>query len=122
MSEFTLKRGDSRPVLVRQLLDGSLLPIDLTDADAVYFLMELKASTHDGTPAVRALCTIPDAAQGIVQWTPTTSDTQVAGQYDAEFEITWASGEVETIPNGQVDEDGEITSAYFRVNVVGDLG
>lgn len=84
-------------------------PIDLTDATEVNFLMRLHGSTDP--PAIRSPMTITDAVNGTVQYAWQAGDTDTAGDYDVEFEITWNDGGVETVPN----------DSYLTVRIVDDL-
>jgi uncharacterized protein YfaS (alpha-2-macroglobulin family) len=45
------------------------------------------------------LATIHDAPNGVVRYSWGTDDTDEAGRYRAEFEVTYADGSVETFPN-----------------------
>jgi hypothetical protein len=103
---FTIKQGDTRPKLVA-VLSESGTPIDLTTATSVKLLMRVTGSV--GAAKVDAAATITSAAAGEVTYTWLAADTDTAGTYDAEWEITWSDGGIETVPN-----DG-----YFTV-VVGD--
>jgi hypothetical protein len=110
---FTIKQDDTRPVYVVPLVSdfgGANDPIDLTDATAVKFLMRLQGDT--GPPKVNAPAVITDAAAGEVTYTWDAADTDVAGTYEVEFQITWSDGGVQTIPN----------DSYFTVEIKTDLG
>jgi hypothetical protein len=45
--------------------------------------------------------TITDALGGVVQYDWQSGDTDTAGSYYAEFEVTYNDGAVETFPNNQ---------------------
>jgi hypothetical protein len=85
-------------------------PINLTAATSIKFLMREAGTT--GTPKVNVVMTVVGAASaGRVQHNWGASDTDTVGAFDVEFEILWADGTLETVPN-----DG-----YLSVVVVDDL-
>ncbi len=110
---FVIKQNDTRPKYVVQLVDNfgepDQGPVDLTTATAVKLIMAAKV---DGSIKVNDTAAITTPAQGIVTYTWDAADTDTVGEYDAEFEITWGDGGVETVPN-----DG-----YLEVRVTDDLG
>lgn len=111
MADVTIKRGDTRPKLVRtlqQTVGVTTTAIDLTTATSVKLnLKDTQTSTTGG-----GLCSITSAAAGQVTYTWLTSDTSTARTWNAEFEITWNDAGIETVPNG----------SYFTIEVFGDLG
>lgn len=110
MADITIKKDDTRPVIQRYLIqniDGATSPITLTTASSVRFIMK-----KSGWPAVEGVASIVTAASACVAYKWATGDTASAGLYDAEFEVTWADGGYETVPN-----DG-----YFSIEIVEDLG
>jgi hypothetical protein len=103
--DWILKRGDTRPPLTAQLVDDNGA-IDLTSLTSVKLLMKL------GQTVVSAPVTVVDALTGRVQCTWLPAHTNTAGVYNAEFEITWSDGGIETIPN----------DSYFTIEIFQDLG
>lgn len=90
---FFLKRGDTSPALQYSLLPA---PIVLTGA-TVRFSMRPRGSV---TPTInRAVAVIEDALAGIVRYDWQVANTDTPGLYEAEFEVTYADGTVETFPN-----------------------
>lgn len=104
-SAFTIKRNDTRPVLTLTLTENGSAK-DLTGAVSCKLLMKSGNNTASRTAS------ITNAASGIIQVTLQAADTATAGTYQAEVEITWAAGAIETVPN-----DG-----YFVILVMEDLG
>lgn len=105
MPDFTIKRGDTYPPIKATLTDQDGA-INLTSATAVYLLLS------SASPLIVAACTIVDAAAGKVSYAWQASDTATVRQFTGEFEIHWAAGGVETVPN----------SDTITVSVVQDLG
>ncbi len=109
-STFILKKHDTLPWLRATLLtEGNA--IDLTTADSVKFLAK-QADEKNNPKLMDKPAAITDAAAGSVQvvWGP--ADTDTAGTFNCEFEITWDPGYIQTIPN-----DG-----YFILVIHEDLG
>ena len=105
MSTIIVKRGDTRPALTANLSTAAG-PIDLTGA-TVRFVM----GNPGEAAVVNAAATIVDAAAGTVRYSWLPADTDTAGMWRAEWEITWPDG-VQTVP-----ADG-----YDLVRIVSDLG
>lgn len=104
---FFLKRGDTGPAIQRQCLDEAGDPIALAGA-TVRFNMRLR----DGAVKVnRAAATIVEAATGVVRYAWQAGDTDTAGTYEAEFEITYLDGSIETVPN----------AGWIEVTITGDI-
>jgi hypothetical protein len=88
MATFYIKQNDTRPSLYAQLLqDGSV--VDLTGCTVLFGLRGM-----DAKEAV-----ITDAATGNVRYDWEAEDTATTGNYQAEFEVTFADATVETFPN-----------------------
>ena len=62
---------------------------------------------------IEKAATLADAANGAVEYAWATGDTNLPpAEYDAEFEVVFASGEVQTFP----------TEGYLPVEIINDLG
>lgn len=112
MADFTIKQNDTRPRLDRSLsetINGASAPLNLTTASAVKLIARFTGSL---VAKINASAAIASANGGVVRYTFLAADTDTVGQLNAEYEITWNDGGVETIPN-----DG-----YFSIEVVDDLG
>lgn len=109
MADWTIKQHDTYPPLGPVTLGDSLGVINLTTAAAVR--LRMKTSTGTAWPGVGE-CDILDAAGGIVQYDWDSGDTATVNTYSAEFEIEWATGDLQTVPN----------DSYFEVEIKADLG
>lgn len=107
-ADFTIKTGDTAPPLIATLEDATANAVNLTAA-TIKFIMTDKAS---GVKQVEKPASLTDAVHGIVTYQWETGDTDIAGVYNAEFEVAWSDGTFETFPN----------SKYIIVKILLDLG
>lgn len=104
---FYIKQNDTSPYLLATLKDGNGNLIDLTAA-TVNFHMR---ATGSSTATVDASAIVVDEDAGTVKYEWVTGDTATSGIYEAEFEVTYSGGVIETFPN-----DG-----YIRIVVTDDV-
>lgn len=93
---FYIKQNDNRPNL-RTVLSGFNGGTSLSSASSVSFKMR-----HRGSGSVVSLagtCSITDAPNNIVTYAWDTADTASIDTYEAEFQINWNDGGIETVPN-----------------------
>lgn len=95
MADLTLKRFDTWPPVVVALADASG-PINLTTASAVH--MEMQNAAKSTTMASLGM-TIASAAGGVVTHTWVSAETSMMDTWSTEWEILWANGGVQTVPN-----------------------
>ena len=96
MPSYTLKQFDTYPPLVTNLADSSgASGINLTAASSVYLVLKGVASGA----VIHGQCTIASAAVGLVQYAWGPSDTAIADTYNGEFQINWAAGGIQKVPN-----------------------
>lgn len=93
---FTIKQNDTSPGIRTTLYDGDGLIQDITGNLGVTFHMKNAA----GTVVIDEAATVVDAAGGVVSYTFDATETATAGAFEAEFEVTYADGSIETFPNG----------------------
>lgn len=108
-ADFFLKQGDTTPPLVSTLKDADGAAVDLTGAD-VRFIMTPRGETEPTTDGVADIDADPES--GVVSYQWMEGDTETAGLYDAEFEVTFVDYSVQTFPN----------SGYVRIQILRQLG
>lgn len=112
---ITMKQHDTRPIQNIALFSPDPNDItrtvvtDLTLASSV----KINAAAQSGGDIFSSpLAFAAPRTTGVVVWTPASTDTDVKGTYNAEIEITWSDGGIQTFPN----------DSFFTVNIVGDVG
>jgi hypothetical protein len=99
--KYLMKRNDRMPSLETTLYNGSV-PLDLTAATSVKMIAKGFGAT---TPKIDAAMTVvAPATGGVVRYDWLAADTDTAGTYRLEFEVTWNTGKKQTIPNHGYDE------------------
>jgi len=58
----------------------------------------------NNTAKVDDAATISDAVNGVVYYNWSTGDTDTIGSFEAEFEVTYVGGEIESFPNNRFIE------------------
>ena len=94
-SHFYIKKDDTRPAITANLTDANDAAVNLTGA-SVKFNMRV-----DPAGAVKinlGSSTIEDAEAGQVSYAWTTANTDTADDFEAEFQVTFAGGAVQTFP------------------------
>ena len=105
MTPFTMKLGDTSPVLSYVITPTS---VDLTGATVVFNM-----ARRGVTILNRAAATVTTATgTPTVAYTWAAGDTDLEGLHLAEFEVTFASGAIETFPTGD----------YIKIKIIDDLG
>lgn len=107
MSAFSIKQGDTLPVLEATITKADGSALDLTNATAVVFRMRNVNARPAGTFKVNAAATFVDKPNGIVRYTFTAADTNAPGSYAGEFVVSFG-GDQQTVP----------TVGYLAVSVL----
>lgn len=110
---FRLKRGNREKPIAAQLIapsmvPGAKIPVDLTGVAAVRF--RFCPVDRSRAPTV-GTAVVTDAPNGMVRYDWGAGDTDIAGEYLAEFEVEEATGETTTYPN----------NGYLRVSILDKL-
>lgn len=108
MTTVYMKQGDTAPALTAALKDSLDVALDLTGSTVVFNLRQ----RGTGTVVVsRGSVTLVSPSAGQVKYVWQAGDTDLAGQFDGEFEITYPDGTVQTVPSKD----------YIRVVIKDDL-
>lgn len=100
MPDFTTHQGDTSPTWTDSLVDATGATVNLTGASVQFVMRTLTAST----PTTNAAATIVTPATGQVSYTPTATDTALAGHYMGSWVVTFSGGAVSTFPvDGYLD-------------------
>lgn len=102
---ITIKRNDTKDNL-KATLSNDKGPVDLTGS-TVNFIM-----AKHGVVKTKRQADIQDAINGIVWFVFDDVDTDKTGEYQAEFEVTFSDGRIETFPSDD----------YITINIIDDLG
>jgi len=92
---FNIKQNDTSPQIAANLKDGSGNARDVTGATVKFHMKRIGAATA----SVNSNATIVSANTGFVKYAWQTGDTSTAGSFQAEFQVTFADGSIETFPN-----------------------
>lgn len=106
MQTFTIKRGDTSPALLLELGGAE---ISLAGATVVFSMVPFPAGAAVISRAAAGVAA--GFALPVVQYDWTAGDTAAAGDYLAEFEVTFSDGTRETFPNGD----------HLLIRIVSDL-
>lgn len=101
---FTMKRRDTSPALIYRLKPA----VSLAGASVV-FNMRRRGGTAVISRKAASIEGNPSAGTVRYDWEP--SDTGSVGIFEAEFEVTYTDGTVETFPN----------SGFITVQIAGDI-
>lgn len=93
---FNIKQNDTRPVLEVFLRDERDRSIDLTSATVLF---HLRNAADNSAIITNGAVTQVDAVLGQVRYSWVSDNTATAAVCEGEFQVTFASGLVETFPN-----------------------
>jgi hypothetical protein len=95
MSTFYIKTGDTSPAIRYALDPASVVLIGAT----VRFHMRQRRSRGGATVKDATAVVVTATGTPTVEYQWDTADTANAGTFEAEFEITYSNGKIETFPN-----------------------
>lgn len=103
---FYIKQNDTSPAWQVTLKDAAGNAVDVTGATVVFSMEDAF-----GTAKINeAAATIVTAASGVVSYSWSAGDTDTAGDFFGEFEVTYADSTVETFPNSAKGEPVRIVA------------
>tara|TARA_B100001094_G_C18022415_1_gene715844 strand:+ start:235 stop:570 length:336 start_codon:yes stop_codon:yes gene_type:complete len=104
---FNIKQNDTSPTLSVIIADSTGTAISLASASVVFKMRAVNSSSLK----VNTSATITNASNGAVSYTFSASNTDTAGLFQGEFQVTYSGGLIETFPN----------SEYISINILDDL-
>lgn len=110
-ADFFIKQDDRLPEFGCILSDADEQVVNLSGA-TIMFIMRPRGGDPDDDPKVEASASVVSAPAGSVKYAWATGDTDTAGSYNAEWEVTFADGRSETFPN----------NSNLVVKITADLG
>lgn len=105
MEQLVVKQNDHGYDLFFEVVNYDNTALNLTGATAINLNLKLANSTLAATVLTAA---IADAVNGICKYNVQAGTFATAGIYIAELQVTFASGEVITVPTFQIIVDSEI--------------
>lgn len=112
MNTIRMKRRDTGPAFTATILDADGAPVNLTGAAARFKACDAKSRET----VIDGAMTITNAAAGRVSYTWQAADTADARSLDVEVEVTFGDGEIQTAPNGNLQD------RFLRVEIIEDVG
>jgi len=105
IATFPLKQNDTSPALLYRLdpavnLAGATVVFNMRPRGGGAVVVDRAAASIEGDPS-----------EGVVRYDWDPADTAAAGRFEAEFEVTYTDGTVETFPNND----------FIVVNIMGDI-
>ena len=108
-ANFYIKQNDTAPSIEAVLTDSTGRAKSLILASQIKFNM----STEEGSSLVNlGTASIINATKVIVSYPWQTGDTSNTGIHNAEFQVTYTNGQIETFPN----------SGYIKIIIREELG
>jgi hypothetical protein len=96
---FTIKKGDTSPTLAATLIDPDGEPAPLSLASEVEFFLNTPRSDDKISADTSSGVSILNASDGRVSYSWSSGDTDIVGQREAEFVVTFNNGKVQSYPN-----------------------
>lgn len=101
MADLNLKQHDTKPLVEAQLKYQSGQSFKLSNVQSIYFIMR---SSTDNALKFNSKAEVVDAQDGRVRYVWSATDTNKAGDFNAEFQITFDDGSVLTAPSSNYIE------------------
>jgi uncharacterized protein affecting Mg2+/Co2+ transport len=94
-TKFYIKKDDTRPYLRVTVTDQDDAPVVLTSSDVIFNMV---TDDNNRTSKVNSEAVIVSAVNGIAEYRWATGDTETAGNYLGEFQVTLSDGTIFTVP------------------------
>jgi len=94
-SKFNIKQDDTRPYLRVNITDQDGNVVDLTGGSVKFNMV---SDDNDRTVKVNSSADIVTATSGVAEYRWSSSDTDTAGKYLGEFQVTLSDGTVFSVP------------------------
>lgn len=107
MIVHTMKRNDTRPYIAVELVRGDGTTPAFAAGDTVRFSMR----DRSGSLKIDRATAVPSLGTNSVEYRWTAGDTDVAGDFEAEWEVTYQDGSIESFPG----------LGFDIVTIIGDL-
>lgn len=104
---FYVKQNDTSPSMLAELKDAEGNAVNLGGA-SVNFHMKPMGSRD---VSISAAASVVSESRGVVRYDWQEGDTADVGAFQAEFQVTFADGSVETFPN----------DSYIRVQITAEI-
>lgn len=97
MADFYVKQHDTAPPIQVPLPDVTQVSgaLNLTGCTVAFIMRAVQGTV----PKVNSAAIVINAVGGIVQYQWVSPDTDTAGDYQAEFQVTFANGTKQTFPD-----------------------
>lgn len=91
---FYIKQNDTSPSVLATLKDATDTAVNLTAASVRIHMRDVAGSLK-----IDSAVEIINAQNGVIRYDWLAADTDTAGTYYVEFEVTYTDGAIETFPN-----------------------
>jgi hypothetical protein len=91
---FYIKQNDTSPSVLATLKDANNTPVNLTASNVRIHMTDIT-----GVVKIDSAVEVINAQSGIIRYDWEAADTDTAGTYYVEFEVTYTDGAIETFPN-----------------------
>lgn len=92
MADFYIRVGNRLPEIQATLTDTAGVPVDLTGLPVVFHMRPVGVTVAK----ITAAATLVTPVAGVVKYTWVAGDTDTAGSYWAEWEVTFGDGRTQT--------------------------